>query len=370
MVNILTIVTGGTFGAKAVEGIRSVDQSEGQDSVINRVIGDYLKDKPDIVTFDTPIELEPKLLSENMTISAWDRLVKLLKANADKLSSCDGVIVTHGTDTMAYTAPLFSALLGHLDKPVVFVSSDAPIDTINSKGQMANGRKNFEDAVDFIVSEHRNISGVFVAYSYDLEETTFYIAEHITQAPPFTDKYGSYAGHDFGVFKNGKFEISTHGDLRANYYKKRSGNLVNILDKIDVLKNNVLLVMPYVGLDYSRLDLQGVKAVLHGTYHSFTMCLDDKIGGAFPSEPKHSSVDYLFEKCKDLGIAFYFSSYDEKRNPEPYETTEYMLKKGASFILNSSTEYAYVRLLAGHNIQNEDGRLSDDLLGALNLKLL
>ncbi|MCL1878578.1 MAG: asparaginase [Defluviitaleaceae bacterium] len=354
MAKILIIVTGGTFGSCANDGVRNVDQS---DSIINAEIKRYQQKYPGKAIFDVPIESEPKILSENITVGTWDGFVKLLqqKHTAEKLAACDGLIVTHGTDTLAYTAALFSTLLKHLNKPVVFVSSDAPLDGKNGRGQGANGRKNFTDAVNFICEEFLNVSGVFVAYSYDLKRTVFYRAEHITQALPFTDNFSSCTGHDFAIYKDNKLTVS-------EYYKKLSGSSENLLDKIVKLENNVLLVMPYVGLDYSRINLQGLKAVLHGTYHSFTMCLN-------ASNTKHDSVDYLYEKCREMNIAFYFASYDESTNPEPYETTKHMLAKGARFILNSGTEFAYTRLLVGHNIQKEQGYLGDKLLAALNLKL-
>ena len=55
----------------------------------------------------------------------------------------DGVVVIHGTDTMAYTAAALSFALVGLDKPVVLTGSQRPLGEIRS-----DARRNLVDAVD------------------------------------------------------------------------------------------------------------------------------------------------------------------------------------------------------------------------------
>ncbi len=55
----------------------------------------------------------------------------------------DGVVVIHGTDTMAYTASALSFALVGLDKPVVLTGSQRPLGEIRS-----DARRNLVDAVD------------------------------------------------------------------------------------------------------------------------------------------------------------------------------------------------------------------------------
>ena len=49
-----------------------------------------------------------------------------------KLPDYDGILVLHGTDTMAYTANLFALSLQGLDKPVILTGSQWPYDAANS----------------------------------------------------------------------------------------------------------------------------------------------------------------------------------------------------------------------------------------------
>jgi len=45
----------------------------------------------------------------------------------DCLPDYDGIVILHGTDTMAYTASMLSFMLRNIDKPVVITGSQLPI---------------------------------------------------------------------------------------------------------------------------------------------------------------------------------------------------------------------------------------------------
>src|SRR5690348_2283890 len=53
----------------------------------------------------------------------------------------DGVVIIHGTDTMAYTASALSFALSGLDRPVVLTGSQRPLGEIRS-----DARRNLVDA--------------------------------------------------------------------------------------------------------------------------------------------------------------------------------------------------------------------------------
>ncbi|HZS35793.1 MAG TPA: asparaginase [Polyangia bacterium] len=55
----------------------------------------------------------------------------------------DGIVIIHGTDTMAYTASALSFALGGLDRPVVLTGSQRPLGEIRT-----DARRNLVDAVD------------------------------------------------------------------------------------------------------------------------------------------------------------------------------------------------------------------------------
>lgn len=76
--------------------------------------------------------------STNMHPAIWKNLAQII---FDEYKNYDGFVVTHGTDTMAYTASALSFALRNLDKPVVItgsqksifdLASDAPNNLINA----------------------------------------------------------------------------------------------------------------------------------------------------------------------------------------------------------------------------------------------
>jgi len=67
--------------------------------------------------------------STNMSPSFWTKLAETIKENINKY---DGFVITHGTDTMAYTASAISFALQGINKSIVFTGSQKPLEDIPS----------------------------------------------------------------------------------------------------------------------------------------------------------------------------------------------------------------------------------------------
>ncbi|MGN6955727.1 asparaginase domain-containing protein, partial [Neisseria sp. P0015.S004] len=72
---------------------------------------------------------QPLIDSSAVTLQNHRDWLELILA---KLPDYDGILVLHGTDTMAYTANLFTLSLQGLDKPVILTGSQWPYDAANS----------------------------------------------------------------------------------------------------------------------------------------------------------------------------------------------------------------------------------------------
>jgi L-asparaginase len=79
-----------------------------------------------------------QLDSSDMQPEHWIELAELIH---ESLPRYDGVVVVHGTDTMAYTASALAFLLPDLDRPVILTGSQRPLDRIRS-----DARQNLIDA--------------------------------------------------------------------------------------------------------------------------------------------------------------------------------------------------------------------------------
>lgn len=67
--------------------------------------------------------------STNMQPHHWESIAQTIADNYDKY---DGFVVTHGTDTMAYTATALSFALQNLGKPVICTGSQVPPEILGS----------------------------------------------------------------------------------------------------------------------------------------------------------------------------------------------------------------------------------------------
>lgn len=90
-----------------------------------------------IASIDTRILFQVD--SSDMQPEHW---IQMAAAVHESLSSYDGIVIVHGTDTMAYTASALAFLLPGLDRPVILTGSQRPLDRIRS-----DARQNLIDAV-------------------------------------------------------------------------------------------------------------------------------------------------------------------------------------------------------------------------------
>lgn len=95
-----------------------------------------------------------QLDSSDMQPEHW---IAMAEAVHDALPHYDGVVVVHGTDTMAYTASALAFLLPDLDRPVILTGSQRPLSAIRS-----DARQNLVDA--FLLAT-RPVPEVCVAFA-------------------------------------------------------------------------------------------------------------------------------------------------------------------------------------------------------------
>ncbi len=91
--------------------------------------------------------------STNMHPRFW---VDIAKTIYDHYHDYDGFVVTHGTDTMAYTAAGLSYMLQNIKKPVVLTGSQFSIEAVGT-----DAKQNIGDAIRFSLED---IAGVFIAF--------------------------------------------------------------------------------------------------------------------------------------------------------------------------------------------------------------
>jgi len=128
---ILVLHTGGTLMMKPGDGGVLHTDAYGRDLVAELPILGRVADVSTRVLFD--------LDSGDMQPAHWIEIARAVHA---ALTSFDGIVVIHGTDTMAYAASAVAMLLGSLPKPVIFTGAQRPLTEART-----DARANLVDAV-------------------------------------------------------------------------------------------------------------------------------------------------------------------------------------------------------------------------------
>lgn len=132
MKKILLIATGGTIASGRTE--------EGLSPKIRA--GELLQYVEEHRTFCSVDVIQPfSLDSTNVYARHWLELASLVEAHYEKY---DGFVVSHGTDTMAFTAAALSYLVQGSRKPIVITGSQKPIDL-----PVTDARTNLLDSLRF-----------------------------------------------------------------------------------------------------------------------------------------------------------------------------------------------------------------------------
>lgn len=128
MKKILLIGTGGTIASQVTEdGLAPELTSEQLLAHIPAISGICRVESLQLLNLD----------STNIAPSHWLRMVKCIR---DHYEEYDGFVLTHGTDTMAYTAAALSYLIQSSPKPIVLTGAQKPIgfDVTDSKANLTD----------------------------------------------------------------------------------------------------------------------------------------------------------------------------------------------------------------------------------------
>lgn len=144
MQNILLISTGGTIACEP-----------GADGLAPKLDGAALAGMVSALAEMCRISVEElfSLDSSNIQPHHWSEIADIIGCNYEKY---DGFVVTHGTDTMAYTAAALSCMLKNLDKPVVITGSQLPMEHPET-----DGKRNVLHAFEAACSGRRGVFLVF-----------------------------------------------------------------------------------------------------------------------------------------------------------------------------------------------------------------
>lgn len=315
--HILVVFTGGTIASHNSGG--TFEMSDAPYRLFSGVPADRCK----IEAFE-PL----KTLSENMTP---DMLFDLFAAISEEFARkvYDGMIIAHGTDTLAYTAQMADILLSGLGIPVVVLGSKLPLDNPKSDGQA-----NFNNALALIQQEK---SGVYVASRARDGKDYIHFASKVMQADSQTDDFQSYMGQYAGIMQDGVFVHNNNSHPYSPAHSSRELLSRLISSGKNPVEETVLVLDACVGMNYQTLDLTRPEYdfIIQRLYHSGTSCT--------VTRTSPYSLLYLQDLCTENFKRLFIAPIEKTRTP--YSTTRELLAAGITPVFDRPLEAVWAGLL-------------------------
>ena len=321
--NIAMIITGGTIAARLNPRKGGVDWLDTPDSLFKYYPG--LFEKVNVVKVEVPFMKG----SESMNSKDWKKIAKI----AEKLlnnSNIKGVIITHGTDTLHYTASALSFFLGKSNKPVVLTYSQRSIDRASSDANLnlqCSALAAISDIAEVMVVGHSSTN------------------DNFCYAMPGTKvrKLHSSRRDAFKVVNAQPFaKISNETIERISDYNIRNKGKV----KVDVsFEDKVALVKFYPGQDPSILDYY-----LKNKYKGIIIEMLG-LGQVATKESSKSWTKKLKEVIdKGLIVCATAQTIYGRLNPYVYSNGREILETGVIYLDDMLSETAYTKLswVLGH----------------------
>ena len=241
--NVVILATGGTIAGAGASALNSATYAAAKVGVDKLIAG-----LPELATVaNVRGEQVFQVASESLTNDNLLTLAKRVSALA-KQSDVDGIVITHGTDSVEETA-YFLTLVERTSKPIVMVASMRPGTALS-----ADGALNLFDAVAVAGSKDAVGKGVLLTMN-DTIESGRDVSKNINiKTNAFSSQWGP-----LGMIVEGK-----------NYWfrapvKRHTMNSEFDIDTITALPN-VGIAMGYEGVEPTAIEAlgkSGVKALVH-----------------------------------------------------------------------------------------------------------
>jgi len=177
--------------------------------------------------------------SSNMTPKYWIIIAQAIEANYKEY---DGFVITHGTDTMAYSASALSYLIENLKKPVIITGSQYSM--VDSE---TDAIQNLNDAIHFACEA---LTGVFIAFDGKLINGTRAIKTK-------TKSYDAFKSVNYPVVAEIKHNRISYNQSVYNHFIKQHNDCTKSRPAVSVateIEENIFVLKLFPGLDPAIFD--------------------------------------------------------------------------------------------------------------------
>ena len=268
---ILLLTTGGTIaslpGGKGLEPQRS--------DVMEREL-EQLRTYYEICVRDVIC-----LDSSNIRPEEWQLIAR--RIFEDRVGF-DGIVVSHGTDTMAYTASAVTYMLPDIDLPVVFTGSQLPL-----RDMLSDGPDNLRTAFAMAASGH---PGVFLAFDRKVMLGCRAVKVRASGFSAFESVNARYAARvsnqglvvDRNVLPRFTGEARLCADISRNVF------LLKLTPGLNPAVFDMLAAMGYKGIVIEAFGLGGMN-VLHRGLRGIQRCVEDGVSVVITTQCLYDSAN-------------------------------------------------------------------------------
>jgi len=304
--------TGGTISSK-------VDYKTGG-TYASLTAEDFIQLEPKILKFaNIRAKQIEQIMSEDMTPEHWIKIAKEVYKELNK-KEVSGVVITHGTDTMHYTAAMLSFMFPKLSKPIVLVGAQRSTDRGSSD--------TFMNLICSVIAATQKIGEVMVCMHATTNDDFCYLHRGTKVRKMHTSRRDAFRSINqmpiAKIWPDGRIKFL------INYKKPDKTNELNIK-----INKKVALIYVYPGINQNIIDYylnKGYKGiVIAGTGL-----------GHVPT--------YLIQKIKKAvkkGVAVCITSqcFYGRTHSFVYSNLRRLSQTGAIFCEDMLPEVAYVKLM-------------------------
>lgn len=329
------ITTGGTIGSILSGNAMSVDP---KGDVIRREI-EQLCDEQGF-----KIELKAALNknSEDFTPVDWGTLIDAV--NAFISEGVRRIVITHGTDTMAYTAAALGLAFQNSGVRLCLTGSFYALDAPNSDGPL-NLHAAFQAVTNDCVAP-----GVYVAFRRDQQNQHADIYDALNVKPMAFDAFRFSSVHDHVAATYSRTEGVKAAGPKSKLATPEVGDLNTQPERLAVAARQVMYVEHYPGIAFDRIDHTRLSFLLVGLYHS---------GTALAQTGQGSLLSLIHSK--DETVQVLAASYPDEVVPIPYASTVRLSEAGVGIVKKLPVHVIYVFVV----LKLASGASNDQIVASL-----
>ena len=284
--NILLLTTGGTIASMpGGEGLepRRADVMERE---LEQLRTYYNITVRDVMCLD----------SSNITPEEWQLIARCVHEGK---AGFDGIVISHGTDTMAYTASAVTYMLPGIDLPVVFTGSQLPLADV-----LSDGPDNLRTAFAMAASGK---PGVFLAFDRKIMLGCRAVKVRASGFSAFESVNARYAGivSNLGLVLDSQVLPQPQGTPELKPELSRDVFLLKLTPGLNPAVFDMLSAMGYKGIVIEAFGLGGFN-VLNKGLKGIRRAVEDGLSIVVTTQCLYDSADLrvyqVGQKLLELGV--------------------------------------------------------------------